>query len=153
MLFLFMGLTPFSTLFQVDDGAMRDNLILQKGCCSTETNSNPNSLKEERLDLSTLHKDSSPYEVVEKGVFFGKMNVSFDLALWKFAKNVKNIKSTEREQLKISIAQWNAWSIHTSTKIQFIQSLQSDIVAIQEIWKRSENLEKIGEIIEEHIEK
>ena len=73
---------------------------------------------------------------------------SFDLALWKFAKNVKNIKSTEREQLKISISQWNAWSIHTSTKIQFIQSLQSDIVAIQEIWKRSENLEKIGEIIE-----
>ena len=130
-----MGLIPFSNLLQVDNGAMRDNPINRKGCCSTETNSNPNSLIKARLDLSTLHKDSSPYEVVEKDVFFGKMNISLDLALLKFAKNVKNIKNTEREQLKISISQWNAWSVHTSTKIQ----LSSLCKVISLLFKRSGN--------------
>ena len=63
----------------------------------------------------------------------------------KEEKKTKNIKMNQTT--KLSISQWNAWSIQNDTKAQFIQSFPSDIIVIQETWKQVENLKKTGEII------
>lgn len=51
-------------------------------------------------------------------------------------------------QLKLNITQWNGRSIHTQTKINFLRSMPTDIVAIQEIWKKSYNIKNIGQEID-----
>ena len=57
--------------------------------------------------------------------------------------------STYKSQLSsftsISIYQWNARSLQSSTKINFLKGLPADIITIQEVWQRSNNIHQIGE--------
>ena len=80
---------------------------------------------------------------------FNDSDFSLDLAVWKLTnKSLNKRKTKEKQKTKLAISQWNAWSVQNNTKIQFIQSLPGDIVAIQETWQQHENIEKIGETIE-----
>ena len=69
-------------------------------------------------------------------------------------KDKKLIKGIEKktEQRKdhttpLKITQWNARSLQSEAKVNFIRSLPGDLVAIQEIWGHAENIQKVGSII------
>ena len=100
-------------------------------------NSDDGSLKDERPGLSTLLEVGSPLEVSKGSVYYWELNESLEFAHWKLAKKKKNTKNIKMNQTtKLSISQWNAWSIQNDTKAQFIQSFPSDIIVIQETWKQ-----------------
>ena len=76
---------------------------------------------------------------------------SYDL--WKLKRVSTKWRSGQENtnkpsnQVKLSISQWNARSVQTETKIQFLQALSNDIITVQEIWRQTENLRKVGELI------
>ena len=47
----------------------------------------------------------------------------------------------------LRLAQWNAHSVQSEAKLNFIRSLPFDILALQEIWNRVENLKNGDEIL------
>ena len=120
-----------------------------EGPCIDNCNAQTFAIKEERLDLSTLLEVSSPTEVLHKrSTVLSDFDLCLDLAVWKLRNKCLNKKKAiEKQMIKISISQWNAWSVQNETKIQFIQSLPGNVVAIQEIWQQNDNVERIGELI------
>ena len=120
-----------------------------KGVRSSKDKFRNNYVQDERLDLSPLLEVCSPLLEVTRSDLNGEVNISLDLALWKLGRKVPRIeKAKEKELTKVIVSQWNAWSVQNETKLQFIQSLPSDIATIQETWRQSENLKRIGDIIE-----
>ena len=61
---------------------------------------------------------------------------------------VSNFKSSPNSSISISISQWNARSVHSLDKINYLRTLSTDIIAIQEIWQRQYNLLQIGKGID-----
>ena len=59
-----------------------------------------------------------------------------------------NSKSLNSSSISINISQWNARSVHSSTKINYLRSLPADIIAIQEIWQRQCNVLQAGREID-----
>ena len=59
-----------------------------------------------------------------------------------------NNKIHPSSSVSINIAQWNAWSVQSTAKINFLRSLPTDIIAIQEIWQRLDNILHIGKEID-----
>ena len=47
-------------------------------------------------------------------------------------------------QVELKIAQWNARSLCSLEKIAFIEALKADIMTIQEIWKRTQEVEGLS---------
>ena len=122
--------------------------VTMKGSAFAD-NLEANDPKNERHDLSTLLEVGSPLEVLKRSIYYWELNESLEFASWKLNKKIKETRNKNIDKkTKLTLSQWNAWSVSTDTKIQFIQSLPSDIIAVQETWRQSENLQKIGEIIE-----
>ena len=48
--------------------------------------------------------------------------------------------SQERPKFQFSIAQWNGRSINTASKINYIKGFKSNIIALQQIWQRGDDI-------------
>src|ERR1700730_9153366 len=56
-------------------------------------------------------------------------------------ERIKNLKYTlPRSPFHLKVTQWNARSVNSEDKIKYIKGLQSDIVAVQEIWQKGNNI-------------
>ena len=70
----------------------------------------------------------------------------------KNKQSTSNDDSTSKNHLSssvsINIAQWNARSVQSITKTNYLRSLPADIIAIQEIWQRQCNVLQVGREID-----
>ena len=57
-------------------------------------------------------------------------------------------KNSPKSSISISISQWNARSVQSEEKINYLRSLPTDILAIQEVWQRQYNLPQIGRVMD-----
>lgn len=55
---------------------------------------------------------------------------------------------SKRKPFSLRIAQWNGCSINTQSKTNFIRSLDSKIIAVQEIWQNSETVSKNFQVLD-----
>jgi len=135
---LFKELKPFPFIDQiwftnpcpikfVANGTTQVNTTLMEGPCIDNCNAQNFAIKEERLDLSTLLEVSSSTEVLHKRstIVLNDFDLCLDLVVWKLRNRCLNKKKAiEKQMIKVSISQWNAWSVQNETKIQFIQCLK-----------------------------
>ncbi len=50
--------------------------------------------------------------------------------------------------IPIRILQWNARSINSQIKVDFIKGLNSDLLCLQEIWQQVDNIKTLGKVLE-----
>ncbi len=108
--------------------------------------------RDESPNLSTLPEVCSQLEVLRRSVENINLFNPLELDIWKLQGEdfrLRDVKPKNKEitSTYLSVSQWNSRSLNSEYKTRFVQSLFGEVVAIQEIWQRFDNAEKIGELI------
>ena len=99
-----------------------------------------------KIDEKKSHILMNPLDIGFHEVHFWKLEkqtsykaYSLDNFFNEFEVN-KTLNSTKTHPTEFSLCQWNARSIQSKEKLDFIENLPGSLILLQEIWHRSSNI-------------